>query len=230
MKQIFSDFFDKSIYYYNWFLNKGRFAPTRIGDIIITIIGIMILLYAVIGDNKFFIEKFAGIFGTLMFFTLFLGTFKTFWIKLPKFIRKGNDEVSSFLNNFSHSSYLYGLTVVTFFLTFTLCGVVMSGSKFIIGVSFDWKVLFYNSIFLSMALFTVLYFMFHISKDNITLKQAKARISFYLLCSACITAGLFGTSFKVAITPFLTYVGIGYLCLRYLIDKIDSESESKKSV
>ncbi|CAH1055808.1 hypothetical protein [Paenibacillus pseudetheri] len=224
MKQTFSNLFDKLFFYHHWFLHKGRFAPTRIGDAFYIIIGIMILLYTFIGDNEFFIEKFAGIFGVLIFFTLFLITFKSYWIKPPKFIRKSNDEVSGFLSMFSHSSYLYGLTIFTFFLTFTMSGLMMVASQFIIGVNFDWQVIFYNLLFLSMSLFTVLYFMYHISKDKITIKQAKARISFYLLCSGCITAGLFGSSFRVAVTPFLTYVGIGYLCLRYLIDKIDSES------
>ncbi|MCM3342521.1 hypothetical protein M3650_28830 [Paenibacillus sp. MER TA 81-3] len=230
MKRFFSDLFDKLFNYHNWFFYKGRFTSTRLGDLFYIVIGSMIVIYLIVGDNKYFIEKFAGIFGAFMFFALFLTTFKSYWIKPPKFIRKGNDEVSSFLSIFNHSSYLYGLTIFTFFLTLTLNGLLMTISQFIIGVSFDWQAIFYNLLFLSMSLFTIFYFMFHISKDKITIKQAKARISFYLLCSGCITAGLFGTSFKLALTPFLTYVGIGYLCLRYFIDKIDSESETKESV
>lgn len=230
MKTSFSNFFDKSFLIYGWFLKKGRFAPTRIGDIFYYVMGSMILIYALIGDNQFFIEKFAGLFGTLIFFTLFLITFKSFWIKPPKFIRRGTEDLSSFLKIFSHSSYLYGLTIFTFFLTFTLSGFIITGSRLILGLNLNIQPLFYNLVFLSMSLFTILYFMYHISKDKISLKQAKARISFYLLCSGFITAGFLGTSFKSMLTPFLTYIGIGYLCLRYLIDKIDSEGDSKGSV
>ncbi|OME73990.1 hypothetical protein BK120_32450 [Paenibacillus sp. FSL A5-0031] len=229
MKERFSNFFDRIINYYNWFLQKGRFTATRIADILYILIVIMIILYVIIGKNQYMMKLFGSVFGMLIFFMLFLISFKSYWIRPPKFIRKNSDDVSAFLNTFSHSSYLYGLTIFTFFLTIMLSGLLLMFSSLFVGITINWSILFLNILFLSMSLFTMLYFMFHISRNNISLKLAKARISFYLFCSGCITAGLFGTSFREALTPFLSYVGIGYLGLRYLIDKIDSENEIVKS-
>jgi len=155
-----------------------------------------------------------------MFFILSLGFY---WIKPPKFIRKEAENPGQLFDAFGHWPYLYGVFIYSFFASFFICVIVLVAVRMILNLDLHMTNLFYNMFFLTTAVFSVLYFMYHISVKNVSTKVVKARVRLYLAIATTITAGLFGLSLKEIFTPLITYLGMGFAWLSFFMDKIDSE-------
>lgn len=224
MKDKFKITFLKSKTIIEWLESPGVFMK-KAGDILI---GVFIIIGSILskfnGISTIINNILLGLLIITMFSLLFILSLKDFWIKPPRFIHQGTENPAQLFDRFSHRSYLYGIIVYSFFASFFISGIIFGIVHFIPENNFNHSKWFYNIFFLTSSIFTVLYFMFHVSVKEIPTKVVKARIRLYLAIITTITAGLFGLSLKEILFPLITYLGIGLAWLSFFVEKIESEA------
>lgn len=141
-----------------------------------------------------------------------------------KFIRQETENPAQLFDIFSHRSFLYGIIIYSFFFSLYI-GMIIYAIGIIFNYNFDLSWWCYNLFFLTSALFSIVYFMYHISVKDISTKKIKVRIRLYLAIIATITASLFGLSLKEILFPLITYLGIALAWLSFFVEKIESEQE-----
>ncbi|GAA0303737.1 hypothetical protein GGQ92_003204 [Gracilibacillus halotolerans] len=225
MKERFKNLFIKSSKLIHWLESPGFLAMQKAGNILF---GVAILaglfLHYFEGISVILNNIIIGFLMVTMFSLFFVLSLKFYWIKPPKFIRKGTENPAQLFDRYSHWSFVYGIIIYSFFASFFIGGIVVTVVHLIFKLNYDFSKLYYNLFFITTAVFTVFYFMYHISIKGISTKVIKVRIRLYLAIIATITAGLFGLSLKEILLPLVTYLGIGLAWLTYFIEKIEMES------
>lgn len=225
MKERFKNLFMKSSKVIHWLESPGLFAMQKAGNILS---GVVILaglfLHYFEGISVILNNIIIGLLMVTMFTLFFVLSLKFYWIKPPKFIRKGTENPAQLFDRYSHWSFVYGIIIYSFFASFFIGGIVVTVVHLIFKLNYDFSKLYYNLFFITTAVFTVCYFMYHVSMKGISTKVIKVRIRLYLAIIATITAGLFGLSLKEILLPLVTYLGIGLAWLTYFIEKIEMES------
>ncbi|MGM0789886.1 MAG: hypothetical protein ACQEUD_07315 [Bacillota bacterium] len=225
MKEKFKKIFLKSKTIIDWLESPGVFDMKKAGNILVVvfiIIGSILVKFN--GVSTLLNNILLGLLIITMFSLFFILSLNSFWIKPLRFIRQGTDNPAQLFDRFSHRSYLYGIIVYSFFTSILIGGIILGIVHFIPESNFNLSKWFYNLFFLTSSIFTVLYFMFHVSVKEIPTKVVKARIRLYLAVITTITAGLFGLSLKEILFPLITYLGIGLAWLSFFVEKIESEA------
>ncbi|MGP3609978.1 hypothetical protein [Anoxybacteroides rupiense] len=224
MKERFKNLFLKSIKVINWLESPGFLGMQKAGNIFFGMI-ILIggILYYLKGVSEVLNNILMGLLMITMFSLFFVLSLRFYWIKPPKFIRKGSVNPAQLFDIFSHWSFLYGIIIYSFVASFFIGGIVVAIVHIILKLNFDFSKLYYHLFFLATTAFSILYFMYHVSVKGISTKVIKARIRFYLAITTTITAGLFGLSLKEILLPLITYLGIGFAWLSYFVEAIESE-------
>jgi hypothetical protein len=158
----------------------------------------------------------------LLFMLLSLQSYPLF--KPPKFIRKTAETPIQLFDLFSHRSFLYGIFIYSFFASGYIVSILFLIIHELISINLDVSKLYYNSLFITQATFSVLYFMYHVAVKNIPTKAVKARIKLYAAITATIAAGVFGLSLKEILFPLVTYLGLGLAWLNFFVEQIESEA------
>ena len=225
MNENFKKIYHKSIEVINWLESTGFLGGKKAGDILLgAFIVIGGILYSMGDVSKGISSFFSGLFIIITYTVIFVLSLNFYWIKPPKIIRKNTENPAQLFDRFSHLAYLYGIFIYSFFASIFIFGIV-----FAIGLifSFNWNLntLFYHFFFSTAAVFTVFYFMYHVSIKNISTKVIKARIRLYIAVLTTITAGLFGLALKEIVILLIAYLGIGLAWLSFFVEKIESEQE-----
>lgn len=224
MKEKFKSLFLKSTKVINWLESPGFLDMQKAGNILFgMIILIGLILYYLEGVSVVLNNIIMGLLMLTMFSLFFVLSLRFYWIKPPKFIRKGSENPAQLFDRFSHWSFLYGIIIYSLVASFFIGGIVVTVVQFIFKLEYDFSKLYYNLFFFTTAVFSVLYFMYHVSMKEISTKVIKARIRLYLAIITTITAGLLGLSLKEILLPLITYLGIGLAWLSYFVEKIESE-------
>ncbi|MEF2965888.1 hypothetical protein V3851_08610 [Paenibacillus sp. M1] len=165
-----------------------------------------------------------GILMMVLYTLFFILSLRFFWIKPPKFIRKSAQNPAQLFDEFGHWPFLYGIFVYSFFASIFIGAIFLAAIKKILNLDYDTSGLFYNLFFITTAIYSVFYFMYHVAEKDISTKIIKARIRLYLAIATTITVGLFGIATKEFLTPLITYLGMGFAWLSFFVEKIESES------
>ncbi|MDQ0481083.1 hypothetical protein [Guptibacillus hwajinpoensis] len=224
MKAKFKNLFLKSLIAIRWLESPGFLGMAKAGNILFGMpILVGLILYYIEGVSVILNNIIVGLLMLTMFSLFFVLSLGFYWIKPPKFIRKESENPAQLFDRFSHWSFLYGIIIYSLVASFFIGGIAVTVVKFIFKLEYDFSKLYYNLFFLTTAIFTVLYFMYHVSMKRISTKVIKARIRLYLAIITTITAGLLGLSLKEILLPLITYLGIGLAWLSYFVEKIESE-------
>ncbi|MGG0655530.1 hypothetical protein [Rummeliibacillus pycnus] len=230
MKERFKKIFLVSIEVINWLESPGFLGRMRAGNILL---GMFIL----IGGLLYFIEGVSlvlngilmGLLEITTFTLLFILSLRSYWLKPPKFIRKEAVNPAQLFDRLSHWSFFYGIIVYSFFASFFIECIYIAFIKLILHINFDFSRSFYNLFFSTTAVFSVCYFMYHVSVKDVSIKAIKARIRLYLAIIATITIGLFGFSLKEILLPLITYLGVGLAWLSFFVEQVESEEKDSSS-
>jgi hypothetical protein len=225
MKERFRKLYNRLNTVINWIESPGYLGMKKAGNILTLMFVLIGSLLSWVGDKSNIISNIlVGILMITLYALFFITSLRFYWLKPPKFIRQSTETPSQLFDIFGHWSYLYGIFIYSFFASFFMSAVIFAAIHFIVGLEISIGELFYNLFLLTTAIYTILYFMYHLSVKEIPPKIVKARVSLYLAVVATISAGLFGLSFKEILKPLITYLGLGFVWLTYLIDKVESES------
>ncbi|WP_137791943.1 hypothetical protein [Bacillus sp. E(2018)] len=226
MKKKFENLFLNCINVIEWLESPGFLDMKKAGNILY---GMFILvggtLYFLEGNSRILDNILIGLMMVTVFTLFLILSIKFYWVKPPKFISKESTNPAQLFNKFSHGAFLYGIIIYSFFSSFFVIGIVLAIMQFILDININGSKMFYNVFFITSSLFTIFYFMYHISIKGISTKIIKARIRLYLAIITTIAAGLFGLSLKEILLPLITYLGIGLAWLSYFVEKIESEVE-----
>jgi hypothetical protein len=225
MKERFKNLFLKSAKVINWLESPGFLEMKKAGIILygaFILVGLM--LYYLEGVSVVLNNILIGFLMLTTFSLFFVLSLRFYWIKPPKFIRQGSENPAQLFDRYSHWSFVYGIIIYSFFASFFIGGIIVIVVQFLLNINYDFSKLYYNLFFLTTAVFSVLYFMYHVSVKGVSTKIVKARIKLYLAIITTITAGLLGLSLKEILLPLITYLGIGLAWLSFFIEKIESES------
>jgi len=166
-----------------------------------------------------------GLFAILILYPFVALNLKKYIFKLP-FIRYETDSPAQLFDIFSHRSFLYGIIIYSFF---TLIIIVLLINA--IGIWFNYKIdssnWYFNLFFIASALFTIIYFMYHMSVKHISTKEIKARLRLYSAIVGTISGGLLGLSIKEILVPLITYLGIALLWLSFCVEQVEVDKERK---
>lgn len=224
MNEKFKHLFLRSIKIINWLESPGFLNMKKTGNILYgMVILVGIILYYLDGVSVVVSNIILGFLMLTMFSLFFVLSLRFYWIKPPKFIRKESENPAQLFDRFSHWSFLYGIIIYSLVASFFIGGIVVTSVQFIFKLEYDFSKLYYNLFFLTTAVFSVLYFMYHVSMKEISTKVIKARMRLYLAIITTITAGLLGLSLKAILLPLITYLGIGLAWLSYFVEKIESQ-------
>lgn len=183
-----------------------------------------LILYYLEGVSTAINNIIIGFIMITMYLLFFVFSLRRYWIKPPKFIRKGTGNPAQLFDRYSHWSFLYGIFIYSIISTFFIGGIGVTVVNIVFKLNNDFSKYYYNLFFIITAVFTVFYFLYHVSVKNISTKIIKVRIRLYLAIIASVSAGLFGLSLKEILLPLITYLGLGLAWLIFLIEKIEMES------
>ena len=176
----------------NWFIGKGFFDMKKGGNIaIISFILTGIILQTT--NNKMVQQITVSIFSCILFFIMYITYFMFNDSKIIKLIYKKEKSPCELFKEFTHISYLYGLTSFALMTWFMLLGILFYGSGMNIG-----KVLFSsdmasNIFFVILAFFTIMWFMYHtmFNKDiNISIGVIKVRLNLYVAIATTLSTSI----------------------------------------
>ena len=171
-----------------------------------------------------------GIVGIVILLSTYLGYFKFDKVCLPKFFTGGAKTPSEILSRFTNFSFVYGIAIFSIYTSFFGLGVVLILSEFIFGYKLILpdRVLL-NITFCTLALFTIFWFMYHLLFNaSVTVKIIKIRLRFYMAISG--TASVIILPFaQELIRPVITYLGIAFIWLTYLIERAELELVEEKN-
>jgi hypothetical protein len=212
MLNFFRRFFSFLGGFYNWIFTPSYFDVLRGGYVILgSLLMIPISKYIPLPDKIV-----VSIFSTILITVLILGMFRL-PIKLPRFITGPTKIPIEIIQNFGHIPYLFCISYFTIYVALIIyVPIILSGLQ-VRGL--DLKL-----ILIVCGVNTVLWFMYHLLKDTVTVKQIKARVSLYAAISGTLSPLLVGNIFE-SITPILMSIGIGYLWLQHFTEQYELEQE-----
>ncbi|MBT2740724.1 hypothetical protein [Bacillus sp. ISL-77] len=185
MKKHFEKLFSKSKKAIDWLqgpIAKGIWFSVFL--LIILLINISKRLNGVSALNNIIL----GLCGIVTFYPFIALNLKHYLIKPPtKFLRQGTENPEQLFKKFSHRAFLYGIIVYSFFTSLIIgCCIFAFSSIFNQKINFiNWG---FTLFFITSALFSILYFMYHISVNNISTKVIKARVRLYAAFTGTITS------------------------------------------
>lgn len=173
-------FFERLRFFIKWITGKGFFDMTRGGNIICASIlfGGLIIKYVNYNTIKNLV---AGVIACVFLVLIYIGYFMFENIKLPKFIIHKAKTPYELLKTFTHGAYFYGIAIFSCITTVTIYGVLLYLSTIIIGHTINLSNIITNLVFITSAVFTVMWFMYHIIfNEKISIQQIKIRLNFYI--------------------------------------------------
>lgn len=218
---ILEDVFKVSKKIIDWFISKGFFDTKKGGNIV----GISFILTGIILDatnDKIVQQITVSIFSCILFFIMYITYFMFNDSKTIKLIYKKEKSPCELFKEFTHISYLYGLTSFSLVTWFMMLVILFFGSGMNIG-----KVLFSsnmssNIFFIILATFTVMWFMYHtMFNKDISIGLIKVRLNLYVAIATTLSTIIILPFFQSLLKPAITSIGISYVWLKYLIEKAD---------
>lgn len=206
----------------NWISSEG-FIGMKKGGNILCIVMIFTGVICKISTNTQMQRLTISIFACIVSFIMYIAYIMTDESRIIKFIYKKEKKPYEILKEFTHISYLYGLTVFSSITWFTTLGIIFYGSG--MNVSALNKILPDSLVFI-LSVFTIMWFMYHIIfNKTITIKEIKVRLNFYVAIATTISTIIIWPLFQEALKPIITYLGVSYVWLAYLIEKVEIEND-----
>lgn len=206
-----------------WLISPGILDMSKAGNIL-TLTFFIWGAIAKYANNELVSRVALGIVGIVILLATYLGYFKFDKVRLPKFLTGGAKTPSEILSRFTDFSFVYGIAIFSLYTSFFGLGVVLMISQFIFGYKLilpDWVLS--NLTLCTLALFTIFWFMYHLLfNPSVTVKIIKIKLRFYLAISG--TASVIILPFaQELIRPVITYLGIAFTWLAYLIERAELE-------
>jgi len=207
----------------NWLLSS---IAVWIWTMIFILVFLLIYVSSSFNFNDRLQNIILGLFSILILYPFVALNLKTYMFKLP-FICQKTDSPAQLFDIFSHRSFFYGIIVYSFFTSIIIVLLISA-----IGSWFNYKIdssnWYSNLFFITSALFTIIYFMYHMSVKNISTKEIKARLRLYSAIVGTISGGLLGLSIKEILVPLITYLGIAFLWLSFCVEQVEVDKEKKE--
>ncbi|WPC42793.1 hypothetical protein [Clostridium sp. JS66] len=206
-----------------WITGKGIFDMTRGGNIICALIlfGGLILKYINYNTIKNLV---AGVIACVFLIIIYIGYFMFQKIKLPKFIIHEAQTPYELLKTFTHGAYFYGIFIFSYITSTIIYGVLLYSSIMIIGQPINLSNIITNLVFITSAIFTIIWFMYHIIfNEEISIQQIKIRLNFYIAFFTTISTIIIWPFFQNALKPLITWLGISFVWLSYITEKAQYE-------
>lgn len=231
--EFFLKFFERIKTFYYWIFSPGLLGIKVGGNILILSIFIMYI------GVKFFEGTFILKLITLLFFitvtTILWGAaFKTdvFFFIIPRKMLGGSSSSEELLDKFSLSSYLFGITVFSLYLSIFMISMFTLSLVILFDISLN--ISFEHLFLVTSAIFSFLWFVYHLVYEKVCIDKIKNSINLYLAVSTSITLFFIFPFFEELTKPILTYLGVSYAWLNYLVHKVKicpkSPSNIKKIV
>jgi hypothetical protein len=159
--------------------------------------------------------------GGYLFFIFLLAFIKYGIFPFPKFIFGSYNTSEKLFKSFTHRAFLYGLSIFSFYASLISIGIIAY-----ISLCFHKEMWFpFNNFFalyyVSIALFSIVWFSYHIAFETDSLKLIKARLSLYMAIHTTISIIIVLTVYENALKPFLSSTTLAFIWLTYLIDYKD---------
>lgn len=215
-------FFEKLRFFINWIMGESFWGMKRGG----TIIFALMFLGGLIVENVNYdiIRKIvAGVIACVILIILYIGYLMFQKIKLPKFIIHEAETPYELLKTFTNGAYFYGIIIFSYITSIMIYGVL-----FYLGIAFLGQPVnpnnIINFIFITSAIFTVMWFMYHILyNDQISIQEIKVRLNFYIAFFTTISTIIVWPFFQNALKPLITWLGISFVWLLYITEKAQHE-------
>lgn len=221
---LFENLFETIKVIINWILSEG-FMNIKKGGII-SVIALILGGIIVNSTNNFTIKIITiSIASCIIIVIMYIGYIMFDESKILKFIYKKYKKPYEILNEFTHTSYLYGLTIFSFMTWFCMLGIIVYGSGMSIKISYNIMV---NLLLCIMSIFTIMWFVYHlIYNSNITIKIIKVRLNLYMAIATTLSTIIIWPLFQESLKSVITCLGVSYVWLSYLIEKAELEYKEK---
>jgi hypothetical protein len=103
-------------------------------------------------------------------------------------------------------------------------GILLYSDIIFLGHPVNLNNLIENILFITTAIFTVLWFMYHIIfNEKVSIQQIKIRLNFYIAFFTTISTIFVWPFFQDALKPLVTWLGISFAWLTYITEKAQLE-------
>ncbi|MGE1115434.1 hypothetical protein ACQJ0K_27270 [Priestia megaterium] len=224
---LFKEIFIKLDNFIRWFYKENRLGFTYLLTILLVVFVIsisFILLVKTVG-NKYSMIPLLILSISLLFFMLITLLNRPFE-RMPKIARGSARNFKELFNTFTHRAYLIGITIFSF--EFAILFITIISLPLDLFTDYHLEIIITNAIFSVSTLFTVCYFMYHVVINKLSVKQVRARVHLYVAWSVTISLIFFILDFKNIFYPMITWLGVGFSWLSYLLSSIDAEDEEIK--
>ena len=228
LRGLFKEIFIKLDNFIRWFYKENRLGFTYLLTILLVvfIISISFIFLIKTVENKYSMIPLLVLSISLLFFMLITLPDRPFE-KMPKILRGSARNFKELFNTFTHKAYLIGITIFSFEFGILFITIIYLP----LDLFFDYRleaIIITNAIFPVSTLFTVCYFMYHVAINKLSVKQVRARVHLYVAWSVTISLIFFILNFKNIFYPMITWLGVGFSWLSYLLSRIDAEDEETK--
>ncbi|MEW4211614.1 hypothetical protein Q0O85_24035 [Priestia megaterium] len=135
---------------------------------------------------------------------------------------KNNEEL---LTAFSHRSYIASITSFSFTLSLFTYGILMIFVS-IFNIS-ELKIDLVNYIMIMSSIVTVVWFLFHLTKEGVDkkkqAKKAKVYLRLYTAIATTVSLAFIWAFFEQSLKPFITYLAVSYAWVSFFIEAYEEK-------
>lgn len=216
-------FFEGLNFFIKWITGNGFLGMRRGGNIIFIafVFGGLILKYFNFAIIK---NVVAGVVACIFLITVYIGYIMFENIKLPKFIIHKTITPYELLKTFTHGAYFYGIVIFSYITSGIIYGILFYSSEVLTGHPVNLSNIIINLVFITSAIFTVMWFMYHvIFNEKISIQEIKIRLYLYIALSTTLSTIIVWPYFQNALKPLITWLGISFVWLTYFMEKAQNE-------
>ncbi|WP_243495762.1 hypothetical protein [Priestia aryabhattai] len=227
LRILFKEIFIKLDNFIRWFYKENRLGFTYLLTILLVVfvISISFILLVNTVENKYSMIPLLILSMVFLFFMLITLLNRPFE-RMQKITGGNARNFKELFNTFTHRAYLIGITIFSF--EFAILFITIISLPLDLFTDYHLEIIITNAIFSVSTLFTVCYFMYHVVINKLSVKQVRARVHLYVAWSVTISLIFFILDFKNIFYPMITWLGVGFSWLSYLLSRIDAEDEETK--